>query len=77
MNDKIDTAITIGEPYLFIRDGIVGLTITQYFKLEGLTQKTITTPLEGVLGMDLHQNLFESEMSKLAIEYEHFFLASA
>ena len=58
MYNKVDSGVTMGEPYLFYSDNEVGLTMTYYFNLTGFSAKTDAYPLEGVLAMDLYQEDF-------------------
>ena len=37
MYNKITSGVTMGEPYLFYSDNMVGLTMMYYFKLEGFS----------------------------------------
>ena len=62
MFKKVDSGVTMGEPYLFYSDNEVGLTMSYYFKLQGFSEKTTAQPLEGVLAMDLYQEDFVSEL---------------
>ena len=52
----------------------MGVTATHYFKLDGNSENH---PQEGVIGMDFDELIFDSELAKLAINYDKFFFASA
>ena len=59
------------DPYIFL-SGLVGLTMTHYFKVEGNGPS-----FEGVIGADVPQSLLYADLDSLALAYEKFFFASA
>lgn len=65
----------MGQPYLFWKEPIVGISPAHYFRLEGKDGQT--EPIEGVISIDLVRSLFTEELSELAMQYEKFFFAEA
>lgn len=73
MTDKIEGAVEVGDPYIFVEGGKVGVTLTHYFKLDGVANALSQS---GVIGMDLNPTIFSSELIDLDMEFEKFFLAT-